>query len=98
MKKSPLPEILLVVLGIIALLLAWDSWRYRSAIRQLGQLQPRVAQYNGSRKVILESFYGELLEYSKKNAAIDPILQTIGLKPGGGSPAASSKNVNAITR
>lgn len=55
--------------------------------RDLRSLSMQVQGINNYRAGI-QSLLSDSIEYSKKNPAIDPLLQQIGLKPG---PSASSK-------
>lgn len=55
--------------------------------RQLRKLQPQLVNIQYTQNVI-NGLAVELVEYSKQNPAIDPILQQVGLKPGKPAPAA----------
>ena len=92
MRKSPLPTILLVVMLVSSLASLWYCWRYITSIRELKQLQSQAAFVQNNQAVI-NTLVGELLEYSKKNPAIDPILESIGAKaPKAGTPAPATKS------
>ena len=61
--------------------------------RDLRSLQAQAATIQNNR-LIAQSMANDCLEYSKRNPAIDPILQSIGLKPkpqATASPAKTSK-------
>jgi hypothetical protein len=87
MKNSPLITLLLVMVcglsAVILLLVVAMEFRHRTA----RQLQPIVAN-NQLVQSRVNALAAETLEYSKHNPAIDPILQAVGIKPGG--PAAVS--------
>ncbi len=95
MKKSPLPEILLALLAVLALLTAWYSVSYRSAMKHIAEFQPRAEQYARS-QAVLNNFFGELVEYGKKNPAVEPILQQAGFRPASSVPATTSSTVKAV--
>lgn len=90
MKKSPLPTVLLVVLLASALTSLFLCWSYISKTRELRRLQGQAAQANNNLGII-NALATDALEYSKKNPAIDPILESAGVKPPrtGTAPAAS---------
>ena len=54
---------------------------YEYHFRQLRRLQPQVIAAQNNRTLVT-SLVAEALEYSKRNPAIDPILESIGAKPG----------------
>ena len=90
MKNNPLTTVLLGVLTISALLSVGFCWRYVSNTRELRTLQTQANMINNNRTMI-NSLANDTVEYSKKNPAIDPILESVGLKPGKSAPAATSK-------
>jgi hypothetical protein len=90
MKNNPLTTILLGVLTVSALLSVGFCWRYVSNTRELRALQTQASMINNNRTMI-NSLANETVEYSKKNPAVDPILESVGLKPGKSAPAATTK-------
>ncbi len=88
MKNSPLTTVLLVVAVIASLSATLLCYLYITNARELRDAQAKVAQINNSR-VLINSLVGDLVEYSKKNPAIDPILESAGIKPKAGAPAAT---------
>ena len=90
MKNNPLTTFLLAVLTISALLSVGLCWRYISNTRELHALQAQAAMINNNRAVI-NALANDTVEYSKKNPAIDPILESVGLKPGKSAPTAANK-------
>jgi hypothetical protein len=90
MKNNPLTTILLGVLTISALLSVGLCWRYISNTRELHALQTQATIINNNRAVI-NALANDTVEYSKKNPAIEPILESVGLKPGKSAPTATNK-------
>ena len=87
MKNSPLTTILLVLLVISALGSVVLCWSYISHARELRTLQTQAAMVNNNRALV-NALIGDALEYSKKNPAIEPILDAIGAKPRAAAAAA----------
>ena len=81
MKNNPLVTVLLGVLTLSVLGSVILCWLYISNMRELRSLQTQASMINNNRAVI-NALATDTVEYSKKNKAIDPILQSVGLKPG----------------
>lgn len=90
MKNNPLTTVLLGVLTLSALLSVGLCWRYISNTRELHSLQTQATIINNNRAVI-NALANDTVEYSKKNPAIEPILESVGLKPGKSAPTATNK-------
>jgi len=90
MKNSPLTTILLGVLTLSALASVGLCWAYISNTRELRSLQNQAALINNNRAMI-NALAADTVEYSKTHPAIDPLLETMGLKPAKAAPAAASK-------
>jgi hypothetical protein len=75
------------VLTIVALFLAIA---FEMHFRELRRVQPQVVSAQNNQNLV-NSLANDALEYSKHNPAIDPILQTVGLKPGKPAPAAAPR-------
>jgi hypothetical protein len=90
MKNTPLTTILLGALTLSALASVVLCWLYISNTRELRTLQSQASLINNNRTVIT-ALANDTVEYSKKNPAVDPILESLGLKPAKSAPAASSK-------
>ena len=90
MKNNPLTTVLLGVLTVSALLSVGFCWRYVSTTREMRALQTQASLINNNRTMI-NALAADAVEYSKKNPAIDPILESVGLKPAKSAPAAPSK-------
>jgi hypothetical protein len=81
MKNSPLTTVLLGLLTVSALASVVLCWLYISSTRQVRALQTQVNIINNNRTV-MTALANDAIEYSKRNPAIDPILESIGLKAG----------------
>lgn len=79
MKSNSLPAILLGVLAISALASLVLTTMYASSTREFRQLQGQVAMMQNNR-MIASQLVTDLLEYSKRNPAVDPVLEATGLK------------------
>ncbi len=87
MKNSPITTVLLVALAILSVWSAISCVKFVSRSRELRRLQNVVGQIN-FRQAGINALVNESIEYSKKNPAIDPILESIGAKPGHTNAAA----------
>jgi hypothetical protein len=80
MQKNPFISFLagalcLAAVAVFALTIICE-WRFR----QLRRIQPLVLQVQQNSK-FADALANEIMEYSKRNPAVDPILQNVGLKP-----------------
>ena len=80
MRNSSATSVLLGLLVISALLSIGLFFGLISKERQLRELRVTAAQINNNRALI-NSLAAEAVEYSKKNPAIDPVLEAAGVKP-----------------
>ncbi|HWQ90071.1 MAG TPA: hypothetical protein VN673_00250 [Clostridia bacterium] len=97
MKKSPLTRILLGVLTLSTLAsLAFCAW-YIMGVRNLKTLQPQVVAVQNNRALI-NALVAETMEYSKRNPAIDPLLESAGLKGKPGAPAQPAPSPRPATK
>jgi hypothetical protein len=90
MKNNGMTTILLGILTLSALASVVLCWLYISNTRELRTLQGQANIINNNRTVI-NALASDTMEYSKKNPAIDPILESVGLKPGKAAPSATNK-------
>lgn len=90
MKNSPLTTIVLVLLVISALGSLVLCWSYVSKARELRTLQSQWAQVNTS-QALLNAMVSDVIEYSRTNPAINPILESINAKPKTAAAAATNK-------
>jgi len=86
MKSSQLTNILLGLTVCSALASVLLCWQTISRGRQIRQLQPQALQVQQLRERANTMLF-ELVEYSKKNPQIQPILQSLSAKPAA-TPAA----------
>jgi uncharacterized protein YcsI (UPF0317 family) len=82
--------VLIGVLTVSALLSVGFCWRYVATTRELRSLQTQANLINNNRTMI-NALANDAVEYSKKNPAIDPVLESVNLKPGKSAPAATSR-------
>jgi hypothetical protein len=80
MKNNTLGTLLVGVLFASALLTSWASVRYFFSLREAQRLQAQTIAINNNRNAT-QALANEAIEYSKRNPAIDPILQQFEIKP-----------------
>jgi hypothetical protein len=80
MKNSPLTLILLGVLAVSTLASVVLCWLNISNTRELRSLQTQATLINNN-KAFINALVSESMEYSKTHHDIDPILESVGLKP-----------------
>ena len=90
MKNNPLTSVLLGVLTVSTLASVVLCGMFNHNVRQKNSLQSQANQMAYNRNFV-SALVNETLEYSKKNPDIDPILESLRLKPGKSAPAATSK-------
>jgi hypothetical protein len=90
MKNSPLSSILLVVLAMFALSSVVLCGYYIHYARDLRALQGKAESVN-YQQALIQALANDVVEYSKKNPAIDPILESVNLKPKSGTATNNSK-------
>jgi hypothetical protein len=67
-------------------------WLYISNTRELRTLQAQAAQINNNRALI-NALANDAVEYSKTHPAIEPLLESVGLKTSKSAPASTNKPV-----
>ena len=90
MKNSLLTTILLGVLTVSALASVVLCWLNISNTRELRSLQAQATQINNN-KAFIQALVNESMEYSKTHHEIDPILESVGLKPAKATPPPANK-------
>ena len=80
MRNNSLVAALVGVLFVCELFTTWLSVRYYFSTKQLQKLQAQVLIINGVRNAAL-SLANDSLEYSRRNAAILPLLQQFQVVP-----------------
>jgi hypothetical protein len=80
------------LLGLLALAILATAgialWQVRS-VQKLNSLQFQAVEINRDRARI-NALATEAVEYSKRNPAINPLLQSVGVKPQTSAPAANA--------
>ena len=90
MKNNPMTTVLLGVLTLSALASVVLCLLFTTNTRQRNLLQSQATAIINKRTII-NALANDVGEYSKKNQAIDPILESFNLKPGKSAPAATNK-------
>ena len=80
MQKSPLTAILLTVLLVNVAATAVLAFGYVWQMREAQRLQMQINGINQARSLV-QALANEAVEYSKRNPGIDPLLQSVNLKP-----------------
>ena len=83
MGKNTLLAVLIGCLFLSVLATAGLAYFFVSGVRDYNRLRNTEAQINYNLG-LARSLGAEAVEYSKKNPAIDPVLQSCGLKPAAG--------------
>ena len=92
MKNNPMTTVLLGVLTVSALASVVLCLLFASSTRQKNLLQNQASLIINKRTVI-SALVNDAAEYSKKNPAINPILESVGLKLSTSSPTPTSKTI-----
>jgi hypothetical protein len=90
MKKSSTTTVLLVILVISSLLSVLCCGLYIRSTMRLRDLQRTYAAQQQYRNFFL-ALMRDSIEYSKKNPAIDPLLEAANLKPKSNAAATANK-------
>jgi hypothetical protein len=90
MKKSPATTFLLVLLVASSLVSVLFCGLYIRNAMRLRDLQRSSSSAQAYRNLFV-SLVNDTLEYSKKDPAIDPLLEASGFKPKTGVPAVTNK-------
>ncbi len=88
MKLESLAAFLVGTLSVCAVAGVVLSANYWFSTRTLRRLQPQAMAYQ-ARLSLAQALLNDTLEYSKRNPAIDPLLQSLNIKTNG-SPAATA--------
>lgn len=90
MRNSTSTTVLLGLLVISALLSIGLFWGLISKERELRDLRTSAARINNNRALIA-ALANDAVEYSKKNASIDPILEGAGVKAAKATAGSAAK-------
>ena len=88
MKSDPLTGTLVGVLAVSVLLSGYYFYSYVLKTRDLRQTQAQM-NYITQRRPYVIQMVNEVLEYSKTHPAIDPLLESTGVKPKPGTAGAA---------
>lgn len=90
MNKTPLVTVLLGLLTLSVLASVVLCWLYISNTRELRSLQSQ-AGIIGNNRAVVNAMANDVMEYAKKHPDIDPILVSVGLKPGSSNATTAPK-------
>lgn len=93
MKSNPTATILNWALAIALILLFVGGLQYLFRTRAVRSIQADMGNFQ-KKQVFLNSFANDVVEYSKRNPAIDPILVSLRIKADTATPAGTTKPVN----
>ena len=91
MKNSPFAAVLVALLFASAVSASVFALRYAFGTRALRQIQSQVVAVNNS-LAFAQSLLNDTLEYSKRNPAIDPLLQSMNMK----TNSVAGKTTNSV--
>ena len=80
MRSNPLGPFLVGVFVACALVVAWLSSKYYFSMKEFTKLSMRATSINNTRNAV-QSLANEAVEYSRRNPAIDPLLEKFDIKP-----------------
>jgi Tfp pilus assembly protein PilX len=90
MKNNPMTTVLLGVLTLSALASVVLCLLFTTNTRQRNLLQSQATSIMNKRTIV-NALVNDAVEYSKKNQAINPLLESVGFKPGNSASAATNK-------
>jgi hypothetical protein len=79
MKSNPTATILNWALAIALIVLFVGGVQYFFRTREVRSLQIQMSNFQ-NKQVLANTFVNEVMEYSKRNPAIDSVLESAGLK------------------
>lgn len=87
MRNNALTQLLVGLVALSVLASSGLAFYYVRSVRALNQLQLQTAVINRNRSLI-NALAADAVEYSKRNPAMDPLLQSVGMKgrPTGSAP------------
>jgi hypothetical protein len=90
MNKNLLILLLLGLLTVMAALSLWYSYQYGRQLSRLSVLHLQHTEMN-RKLTVFQAMLTETVEYSKRNPAIEPLLQAANLKVKGSPPTATPR-------
>ena len=79
MKTNPLGPFLVGVFVACALVIGWLSAKYYFSVKEFTKLSMRATAMSNTRNAV-QALANEALDYSRRNPAIDPILEKFEIK------------------
>jgi hypothetical protein len=73
-------QVIAALTGILVLSSVWtfyETWSYRSSLQRMGVAQMHAAYVKSVETPVMQSLLNDTAEYSKKNPAVMPILQSL---------------------
>lgn len=87
MRNNGFTKLLVGLLVVFVLATSALTFLYVRSVQKLNRLQLQNALIVRNRALV-NSLAAESIEYSKRNPALDPVLQSVGIKPkGSGAPS-----------
>ena len=93
MRNNSFAAVLVGLLFISAVAAAVQVLRLSFATRDLRRMHPRIVEINAHWN-LTQALLNDTLEYSKRNPAIDPLLQSMNFKTNSAAGAASPQSVS----
>ena len=90
MKTNGTTTIINWALAVAVVALAIFAVQYFFKTREVRNLQSKIVEYQNKQQ-FLNNLIAECVEYSKRNAAIDPILEANNIKPKAAGTKPSAK-------
>jgi hypothetical protein len=89
MKNNQVIAVMTGIFFVCSLVTFFNIWNYHSTMKQLGEWETRANYVRNVLNPMLSSLVNDTTEYSRKNPAVIPILQS--LTNGISRPAAAAK-------
>lgn len=80
MRGNGLTNLLVGLVALTVVATAGLALYYVRCVQKLNRLQFQTAVVNRNRNVV-NSLASEAVEYSKRNPAMEPVLQSVGIRP-----------------
>jgi hypothetical protein len=77
MKNNQVIAVMTGIFFVCAVVTFFNVWNYHASMKQLGEWETRANYVRGVLNPMLTSLVNDTTEYSKKNAAVIPILQSL---------------------
>ncbi len=96
MRRDLITTLLTIVLAGSCLANAVLVYQYSQTTRELDSMQSQMTAVQ-QKKDFMKALAADLVVYSQHNPAIDPLLQSVGLKPAGNASAPANRPVAPAT-